>query len=116
MKKIILLLAILAVILLAGCQPSPNQSSISSQGQQLGVKPTIDIKNFAFDPNSLTVKAGTTVTWTNQDSAPHKILGSGFESGDLSKGQTFSYTFNDKGKFDYSCSIHPSMKGKVIVE
>ncbi|MCX9014335.1 MAG: cupredoxin family copper-binding protein [Candidatus Methanoperedens sp.] len=77
---------------------------------------SVEIKGFAFNLASITVKKGTTVTWTQQDSAPHTVTGRGFESGNLAKGQVFSHTFNDAGTFDYHCSLHPSMKGKVIVE
>jgi plastocyanin len=76
----------------------------------------VDIQNFAFSPATLTVKKGTTVTWTNNDSAAHQIKSTTFNSSQFGKGQTFSFTFNDAGTFDYSCAIHPSMLGKIIVE
>ncbi len=55
------------------------------------------------------------ITWTNRDSAPHTITGDNFDSGSISQGSTFSQTFKDAGTFDYVCTIHPSMKGKVVV-
>lgn len=76
----------------------------------------VSIDNFSFNPETITVKAGTTVTWTNNDSASHTIKSAGFNSGNLSKGSTFKFKFESKGNFDYSCGIHPVMKGKVIVE
>lgn len=76
----------------------------------------ITIQNFSFNPAELTVKSGDTVTWTNQDSVPHRISGGSFQSDPLSKGQSFSFTFSTVGTFDYICSIHPSMKGKIIVQ
>lgn len=76
----------------------------------------VDIQNFAFSPASLTVKKGTTVVWTNNDSAPHQIKSATFNSDRLGKGQTFSFTFNDAGTFEYLCAIHPSMTGKIIVQ
>lgn len=76
----------------------------------------VAIKNFAFSPATLTVKAGTTVTWTNQDSATHDVKGDAFASEPLSQGETFSFTFDKAGNYDYICSFHPSMTGKVIVE
>ena len=78
----------------------------------------VDISGFAFVPSTLTVSVGTTVTWTNNDSVSHTVTSNDnlFESGNLAKGATFSHTFNQKGTFNYHCSIHPSMTGKIIVE
>lgn len=76
----------------------------------------VTIKSFAFSPATLTVKAGTTVTWTNQDSATHDVKGDAFASEPLSQGETFSFTFDKAGSYDYICSFHPSMTGKIIVE
>jgi len=74
------------------------------------------IQNFAFSPVLLTIKAGDTVTWTNKDSAPHQVAGSGFQSGVLGNGQSFSFTFNTAGTYDYICNIHTYMKAKIIVQ
>ena len=78
----------------------------------------VDISGFAFVPQTLSVSPGTTVTWTNNDSSSHTIASNDnlFQSGNLAKGATFSHTFAQKGTFNYHCSIHPSMTGKVIVE
>jgi plastocyanin len=78
---------------------------------------SVEIKNFAFEPKTVTIKVGQTVTWTNQDSATHTVAGDGgIDSGDLSKGKSYSKTFDTEGAFDYHCSIHPSMTGQVIVQ
>lgn len=77
---------------------------------------SISIQNFKFNPDSLTINKGDTVIWTNQDAMPHKISGSGFVSNNLSNGQSYSFTFKDAGNYEYICSIHPSMKGKIIVK
>ena len=78
---------------------------------------SVVMKNFAFDPKTVTIKVGQTVTWTNQDSATHTVTGDGgIDSGDLPKGQSYSKTFDTAGTFNYHCSIHPSMTGQVIVE
>jgi len=74
------------------------------------------IENFSFSPSVLTVKAGTKVTWINQDSFIHTIKSGSFNSSDLKQGDKFEFTFNDKGSFDYACGVHPSMTGKIIVE
>ena len=95
-------------------QPTPQPSI--SQSQTEVKTTTITIKDFSFNPNILTVKQGETVTWVNEDSVPHKITSSTFSSEDLNQGDTFKFTFGTKGNFDYICGIHPSMKGKVVVE
>lgn len=77
---------------------------------------SVTIRNFSFDPNVLTVKAGTTVTWQNRDSAVHIIKSDSFQSQELNQGDKFEFTFKQQGTFDYICSVHPSMKGKIIVE
>lgn len=77
---------------------------------------SVTIKDFTFSPQTLTVKAGTTVTWTNDDSAPHTISSATFESSQLLPGQSFQYTFDQAGTYDYICGIHPSMTGQVVVQ
>lgn len=77
---------------------------------------TVTIANFAFNPNTLTVKVGTKVTWINQDSVPHRIKSDTFNSADLNQDDKFEFTFNNQGSFDYICGIHPSMTGKIVVE
>lgn len=91
-------------------QPSGQQPSTTTEGT------TITIQNFSFNPGTLTVKQGTKVTWINQDSVTHTIKSGTFNSQDLGKGNTFEFTFNDKGSFNYTCGIHPTMKGKIVVE
>jgi amicyanin len=79
--------------------------------------PAVNINNFKFDPATLTVPVGTTVTWTNQDEEPHTVAaGDGsFHSPGLGTNATYSYTFPTAGTFDYICSIHPFMHGTVVV-
>ena len=79
------------------------------------VNKVIIIQNFAFSPASITIKQGTTVTWTNLDSAPHQIKADTFNSRLLSQGQSFSFTFNTTGTFNYICAIHPMMTGQIVV-
>jgi plastocyanin len=78
---------------------------------------SVKIMSFAFTPSSLSVHAGTRVTFTNQDAATHTVTSDGglFGSGNLATGQSFSFTFMSRGSFAYHCSIHPSMKGTVTV-
>ncbi|MCJ7742781.1 MAG: cupredoxin family copper-binding protein [Methanoregula sp.] len=78
---------------------------------------TILIKNFAFDPASITVKVGSTVRWVNQDSVPHRIVfADGADSTVLAGMQSWSRKFDQAGTYDYACTIHPTMLGTVIVE
>jgi plastocyanin len=79
---------------------------------------TIEIDNFAFTPAALTVTAGTTVTWKNEDDSPHRIgdKNGTFKSAALDTDDTFSHTFAAPGEYPYICTIHPYMVGKIIVK
>ncbi len=75
------------------------------------------IDNFTFEPAQLTVKAGTTVTWTNRDDIPHAVVSAGkFRSKTMDTDGTFSFTFTTAGEYKYFCSLHPHMQGTVKVE
>jgi plastocyanin len=78
---------------------------------------SVAIVDFAFDPGSVAVDVGGTVTWTNQGPSPHTVTASdgSFDSGELAAGASFSHTFMSAGTFSYFCSIHPSMVGSVVV-
>jgi amicyanin len=77
----------------------------------------VNITNFAFTPANLTVKVGDTVTWTNHDEEPHTVVANdgSFHSPGLDANGTYSFTFTSPGSFDYICSIHPFMRGTVVV-
>ena len=79
---------------------------------------SIQIKNFAFMPPVLTVTAGTTVTWINNDDEVHKIstAAKNFGSGGLDTDDKYSFTFAKPGIYPYFCSLHPKMIGKIIVK
>ncbi len=97
--------------------PEIGNTIIDTNSSQPDYQPvTISISNFSFIPSQLIVKIGTTVTWVNDDQAPHTITSLSFSSQTLNTGNAFSYTFNQSGIFDYYCSIHPSMKGQIIVQ
>lgn len=74
------------------------------------------IKDFKFRPDTITIQKGDTITWTHPGSASHTVKFSDSESPILKDGGTYSKTFNEAGTFDYSCGIHPYMKGRVIVK
>lgn len=78
----------------------------------------INISGFAFDPSSLTVKEGTTVTWTNNDPTVHTVTSDTgvFDSGDMAQGTTYSYTFTTAGTYVYHCTPHHArMSGTIVV-
>jgi plastocyanin len=79
----------------------------------------VAIDNFSFIPQTLTVPVGTTVTWINHDDIPHTVLSvdkTTIVSPALDTDEKFSYTFTAAGTNDYYCSVHPHMKGRIIVE
>ena len=75
-------------------------------------------KDFMFAPASLTVAAGSTVTWTNSDDEPHTVVSESglFRSGALDTQESFSYRFDKPGTYRYACSIHPRMVGTIVVQ
>ena len=78
---------------------------------------TVSIASMAFAPGTLTVKTGTTVTWTNNDNVSHTVTADNgsFASSILKKGETYSHQFSSAGTYPYHCEIHPSMKASVVV-
>ena len=77
----------------------------------------VTIDNFTFSPAELTVKVGTTVTWTNHDDIPHTVVSAGkFRSKAMDTDNSFSFTFTDAGEYKYFCSLHPHMTGTIKVE
>ena len=123
-RLILMLVVMVLAVGLTACESGPATTPEASPTTALaptsppGSAPAaVTITNFAFDPASLTVAVGATVTWTNQDSAVHTITSDAgdWDSGRLSQGQSFSHTFDQAGTFPYSCAIHASMKGTIIV-
>jgi amicyanin len=78
----------------------------------------ITIDNFTFNPQTVTVKAGATVTWTNKDDIPHAIaaVGKQFKSKVMDTDNSYSFTFTTPGSYAYFCSLHPHMTGTIVVE
>jgi len=122
-----LVAALAASVVLAGCSASRPTAGTSTSMPMASMSVTapaapvngdqVNIDNFAFVPATLTVRAGSTVTWTNHDEEPHTVVASdgSFHSPGLGTGGTFSHTFATAGTFDYVCSIHPMMHGTVVV-
>ena len=96
-----------------GASPSAGDSTPAASSG-----PAVDIKDFAFGPASLTVSSGDTVIWTNNDTVAHTVTASdgSFDSGTISPGDTFTFTFSTAGSFDYVCSFHPNMMGTIVVQ
>ena len=93
---------------------APANGSDDAQAGAIGV----DIANFAFAPNAIQAKVGQTITFTNQDSAPHTATateGAKFDSGELDQGKSFSYTAKKAGTIKFVCSFHPNMTGTITV-
>lgn len=90
--------------------PAPSASPVADSVQVL-------IANLAFDPATLSIASGETVTWTNDDSVPHTVtaLDGAFDSGIFDPGASFSWTFAESGMFAYQCQLHPTMEGTVEV-
>jgi plastocyanin len=78
----------------------------------------VKIDNFTFTPQRVTVKPGTTITWTNQDDIPHTVTSAtkAFRSKALDTDDKFSFTFTTAGVYEYFCSLHPHMTGTIVVE
>jgi plastocyanin len=108
MRRISLIISLALVAVLLGAASGYAQGMPSGAAQ-------VTIKNNAFQPGTVTIARGGTVTWTNQAAVPHTVSFGGQASPPIGAGQTYSKTFDDAGTFDYICSIHPSMRGQVIV-
>jgi plastocyanin len=97
--------------------PSAPLSIAPSAAPSAGSGSAVSIADFSFQPATITISVGTTVTWTNKDNAGHTVTAddSSFTSDRLGSGVTFSHTFATAGTFTYHCAIHASMKGTVTV-
>lgn len=118
MKGIYLCILLVVAMLIGGCSTKTTQPTTTPAGD-FGIKEDVEIKGFAFNPETVTIPKGATIIWTNSDSASHTIVsddGNEISSNSFSKGETFAHTFNTPGTYNYHCGIHPSMKGKIIVE
>jgi plastocyanin len=106
-------IGVLALALILGLGITPRVQTAGAQDSA-----TVEIANFAFSPNQLTVTAGTTVTWVNNDSAPHTATGDGgeFDTGTINSGGSASITFDTPGTYTYHCTIHPDMTATIVVQ
>ena len=105
------------LLTLTGLVATLGLGLVTSGGRALADDQTIKIANFTFDPPTLTVKAGTTVTWVNNDDIPHLVTDKNgkFHSSALDTNDKFSQTLSTAGTVEYFCAIHPKMTGKIVV-
>lgn len=132
-KTIFLILVIAALLLIFGCTQQQNQienSNIENNSSELdglfeeldtpgaeSINFNVRIENFSYYPKEVVIKVGDSVSWMNYDSQEHTVTIDGvFDSGLLPKGQSYKRIFNEKGIFEYYCTPHPYMTGKIIVE
>lgn len=103
------LVAALALLVLGAGAPTPAQA---------GGTHAIEIADFAFTPATLTIAVGDSVTWTNADAVVHTATSTSgaFDSGDLATGESYTLTFSAPGTYDYLCTPHPTMTGRIVVE
>lgn len=126
---LVVLLSLLSSLLLVACGGSDETttsagvtdttaatSSTSGQGQPEGAQ--IVISDYKYEPADITIKAGESVTWTNEDAVQHNAAADdgAFEGPLLSKGESYTFTFNTPGTYPYHCTPHPFMKATVTVE
>ena len=126
MKKTLFIGLLVIAVLISGCttttttrpaEPTP----VTTTPAPVTTTPapvSVSIKSSTFTPDIVEISMGTTVTWTNDDGVRHTVtsISGAFDSGNIDPGQTYSYTFNQAGPFEYSCTNHPRMAhGKVIV-
>jgi plastocyanin len=133
MRPLVVSFTFVLALLAAGCgssgggssatsPPAPAASTSGGQTASGGVT-KVQMKNIQFDPQTITVKKGSTVEWTNEDSVNHdvtKVAGPGANfssgSGSLASGDSYQQTFKTAGTIKYRCTIHPGMSGKIVVK
>ena len=113
-KSGLIVLFIISAGVLNGCKDDdePTPAPTPSPGQN-----EVWMQNNAFNPATITVSVNATVKWVNKNGTTHNVVSTGlFSSGDIPAGGTFSYHFMTAGTFDYTCTLHSGMNGKVIVQ
>jgi plastocyanin len=119
MRRNVTIASLAAVLVLGIGTLGPGQKSFVASAQEKTSTTEVKIDNFSFGPAVLTVKVGTTVTWTNRDDIPHTVVSTDdpqmFKSKVLDTDEKFSFTFSKAGTYPYFCSIHPKMTGRIVV-
>jgi plastocyanin len=114
-KNVAILLAVFFVVTLTTLSATLAAPTGTPQPAVSGKVVNVSIQNSAYNPPSVQISTGDTVKWTNMDSTAHTVTGSIFKSGNINKGQSYQFQFTKPGTYSYTCSIHPTMKGTVIV-
>jgi plastocyanin len=106
------LMRVTALVVLVGTAPwNPSTAEAPDSTK-------VVVKDFMFSPTTSTVRAGSTVTWTNMDEEPHTVLSDTglFKSGAMDTNESFSFKFDKPGTYHFTCSIHPRMVGTIVVQ
>ena len=125
--RILSLSALVPLVWLAGCRPAgetgggagrPANHTPAAAASNDAAGPTVSIGNFSFDPPTLTIPAGTTVTWVNRDDVPHTVTANDkrFASAALDSDERFSHQFTAPGTYPYYCAVHTHMTARIIVK
>lgn len=119
LRLAVAVLICVAALGLAGCGSSPSSAAAVPSIAAASGPSAVSIHNFAFAPASITVRAGTTVTWTNADPQPTQHTatadGGAFSTGPLAPGQSGAFMFSTPGKYAYHCAVHTYMTGVIVV-
>lgn len=105
MKKLLCALLIGVSVLFLGAQPANSADQ----------SPSVQMKDFSFKPDALTVHQGDTVVFQNDDDVTHNVTGDSLKSGDIGAGKSWKYTFSKAGTYTYVCTYHPGMQGTITV-
>lgn len=118
MRKIFLSSLIVSIgLLVSACSTqTQTQTPTTPTMTQPSSAHTVQIKGYTFTPDDLTILKGETITWENLDDVDHTVTGKGFDSKVLKHGDKFVHTFNTAGTFDYACTLHPTIIGKITVK
>lgn len=120
MKRFLIILGIgaLVVALFGGLAILAGGQTLVSASAPPAAGADIEINNFTFSPASITVPVGAQVTWTNKDDIPHNVVSSDktIKSKALDTNEKFTFTFSQPGTYSYICTIHPRMKGTIVVQ
>ena len=114
LKARVLVITFAGLILIAGIVLRSNEA----KGQAAPALSEVRVDNFTFSPETLTISANSTVTWTNKDDVPHVIASTDglFRSKGLDTDDHYSFKFTKPGTYNYFCAIHPKMTGKIVVQ
>ncbi|MDI3322096.1 cupredoxin domain-containing protein [Pinibacter soli] len=112
------LVVLWSVLIVISCSKDNGYGSSSNNNNGNNQSNAVSIENMLYNPGNLTVKAGTTVSWTNNDNVDHTVTANdgSFDSGAIKTGSKYSHTFSTTGTFSYHCTFHADMKASVVVQ